>query len=268
MLLRFVFFILCYFNVGFSLEKLTIGATSVPHAEILNYIKPLLKESGIDLKVVEFNDYIQPNLALLQSRLDANFFQHQAYLNDFNKSRNTNLIVLADVHIEPMGMYYNNSKLLSKYIATKDGKFLPNNLKIGVPNDVTNEGRALRLLELNHLITIKKNILYPTKKDIVANPYKLDFVELDAAMLPRLMKSNQLNLAVINSNFAILAGLSPLKDAIFIENSNRNNYVNVIVIRSDEKNDKKLLLLKQIIHSNNVKKFINEKYKGAVIAAF
>lgn len=268
MLLRVIFFLAFYFNISFSLEKLTIGATSVPHAEILNYIKPMLKESGIDLKVVEFNDYIQPNLALLQTRLDANFFQHQAYLNDFNKSRNTNLIVLANVHIEPMGVYYNNSKLLNKFVATKDVRFLPHNLKIGVPNDVTNEGRALRLLELNNLITIKKNVLYPTKKDIVDNPYKLEFVELDAAMLPRLMTANQLNLAVINSNFAILSGLSPLKDAIFIENSNKNNYVNVIVIRRDEKNDKRLLVLKQIINSNNVKKFIKEKYKGAVIAAF
>ena len=268
MLFKFSLIFLFSINMCFGLEKLTIGATTVPHAEILNYIKPLLKESGIDLKIIEFNDYIQPNLALMQGKLDANFFQHQAYLNDFNKSRNTNLLVLANVHIEPMGVYYKDNKQLNKFIQTKDNKFLPNNLKVGIPNDVTNEGRALRLLELNNLIKIKNSVAYPTKKDIIENPYKLDFVELDAAMLPRLMKSNQLNLAVINSNFAILSGLSPLKDSIFVESVNKNNYVNVVVIRYDEKNNKKLLLLKQIINSDKTKKFINEKYKGAVLAAF
>jgi D-methionine transport system substrate-binding protein len=228
----------------------------------------MLKESGIDLKVVEFNDYIQPNLALMQGKLDANFFQHQAYLNDFNKSRNANLLVLANVHIEPMGLYFSDNKLLNKFIKTKDRKFFLSNLKIGIPNDVTNEGRALKLLELNNLIAIKKNVLYPTKKDITENPYKLDIVELDASMLARLIKLNQLNLAVINANFAILSGLNPLTDTIFIESINKNNYVNVVAIMSDRKNDKKLLILKQIINNVKTKKFIYDKYKGAVIPAF
>jgi D-methionine transport system substrate-binding protein len=245
-------------------EVIKIGATSVPHAEILQQAKPMLKKQGIDLQIKEFSDYVQPNFLVDQKQLDANFFQHRPYLEQFNKERGTNLVELTGVHIEPMGIYASGNPKLVDFVKGKNISKLPQGLLVGVPNDTTNEGRALLLLQKNGFITIKDGVKYPTKKDIVTNNYKISFTELDPAMLPRAMKASQLDLAVINSNFAMQAGINPLKDAIFIEDAN-SPYVNIVVVRADNKDLPKLKKLANVLQSVAIKQYITTNYKGAVI---
>src|SRR5579863_645056 len=216
-------------------EIITIGATSVPHAQILQQVKPLLKKQGIDLQIKEFSDYVQPNFLVDQKQLDANFCVHQPYLTEFNKERGTHLVSLTGVHIEPMGIYASSNSKLKDFIQSKNINKLPRDLLVGVPNDTTNEGRALLLLQENGFITIKAGVAFPTRKDIVINKYNISLRELDPAMVPRAMKASQLDLAVINSNFALQAGINPLQDAIFIENAN-SPYVNIVVVRDGNQN--------------------------------
>ena len=248
----------------FADETITIGATSVPHAQILQQVKPILKKEGIDLQIKEFSDYVQPNFLVEQNQLDANFFQHRPYMEQFNKERGTHLVELTGVHIEPMGIYASSNPKLKDLVQNKKLTTLPKDLSVGVPNDTTNEGRALLLLQKNGFITIKTGVKYPTRKDIVSNPYNINLKELDPAMLPRAMKANQLDLAVINSNFALQAGINPLKDAIFIEDSN-SPYVNIIVVRSGNENQPKMKKLAAALHSPAITKYITTTYKGAVI---
>lgn len=254
-------------SVAFADETITIAASPVPHAEILKMVKPILKRQGIDLEIKEFSDYVTPNLLVQQKALDANFFQHRPYLAEFNKEHGTNLVELVAVEVEPMGIYANKNLQLQNFIAKKNVALLPKGLSIGVPNDTTNEGRALLLLEGNGFIKIKHNVKYPTKQDIVSNPYNISIKELEPAMLPRALISNQLDLAVINSNYAMQAGMNPLKDAIFIENSN-SPYVNIIAVRPDELNMPKMKKLALALHSVVIKSFITNKYKGAIIPTF
>ncbi len=215
----------------------------------------------------EFDDYIQPNLVVDNKQMDANFFQHKPYLDQFNKEHHTNLVVLASVSIEPMGVYVSNTQALQKFSASKKITDLPKGLMVGVPNDTTNEGRALLLLQKNGLIQLNSNSIYPTKKDITVNPYQIKIIELDPAMLPRALISKQVGLAVINSNYALQAKINPLKDSIFVEDKN-SPYVNVIAVRPEELNQPRMKKLATAITSPQVKEFILKKYNGAVIPAF
>ncbi|ETF05524.1 MetQ/NlpA family ABC transporter substrate-binding protein [Pseudomonas atacamensis] len=238
-------------------ETLTVAATPVPHAEILEFVKPALAKEGVDLKVKVFTDYIQPNVQVAEKRLDANFFQHQPYLDEFNKAKGTSLVAVTGVHLEPLGAY--SSKL-------KDLKDLPGGANVVIPNDATNGGRALLLLDKAGVIKLKdsKNIL-STVKDIAENPKDLKIRELEAATIPRVL--TQVDLALINTNYALEAKLDPSKDALVIE-GNDSPYVNILVSRADNKDSDAMKKLAAALHSPQVKQFITEKYKGAVLPAF
>ena len=236
---------------------LSVAATPVPHAEILEFVKPALAKEGVNLKVKVFTDYIQPNVQVAEKRLDANFFQHQPYLDEFNKAKGTNLVSVAAVHLEPLRAYS------SKYKKLDD---LPNGATVVIPNDATNGGRALLLLDKAGLIKLKdsSNIL-STPKDIEQNAKNLKFRELEAATIPRVL--TQVDLALINTNYALEAKLNPEKDALVIEGSD-SPYVNILVARPDDKDSADMQKLVAALHSPEVKAFINEKYKGAIIPAF
>ncbi|MDG9885281.1 MULTISPECIES: MetQ/NlpA family ABC transporter substrate-binding protein [Pseudomonas] len=238
-------------------ETLSVAATAVPHAEILEFVKPTLAKEGVDLKVKVFTDYIQPNVQVAEGRLDANFFQHQPYLDEFNKGKGTNLVSVAGVHIEPLGAYSTKFKKLDE---------LPSGANVVIPNDATNGGRALLLLQKAGLIKLKdaSNIL-STPKDIAENPKNLKIRELEAATLPRVL--TQVDLALINTNYALEAKLNPEKDALVIEGAD-SPYVNILVARPNDKDSDAIKKLVGALHSPEVKQFIQEKYKGAVIPAF
>ncbi|WLH35782.1 MetQ/NlpA family ABC transporter substrate-binding protein [Pseudomonas sp. FP2196] len=238
-------------------ETLTVAATPVPHAEILEFVKPALAKEGVDLKVKVFTDYIQPNVQVAEKRLDANFFQHQPYLDEFNKAKGTSLVAVTGVHLEPLGAY--SSKI-------KDLKDLPSGANVVIPNDATNGGRALLLLAKAGVITLKEpNNILSTVKDIAQNPKDLKIRELEAATIPRVL--TQVDLALINTNYALEAKLDPSKDALVIE-GNDSPYVNILVSRADNKDSDAMKKLAAALHSPEVKKFITEKYKGAVLPAF
>lgn len=240
-----------------SKNTLVVGATAVPHAEILNHIKPILKQKGVNLEVKEFTDYVTPNTALNDKSLDANFFQHEPYLNDFSKKQNMTFVVAAKVHVEPMGAY-------SKKI--KDAKDLKEGSIVAVPNDATNEGRALLLLQKKGLIKLKSATdLAQTPKDIVENPKKLTFKELEAAQLPKILQD--VDLAVINTNYALDAKLNPAKDSLFIEEKD-SPYANILVVRPDNKDSEAIKKLVEVLNSDEVKKFLQEKYSGSIVPAF
>lgn len=234
-----------------------VGATAVPHAEILAVAKPLLEKEGIQLQVIEFSDYVQPNLAVSDGELDANFFQHTPYLEKFCAERNLDLVNVAGIHIEPMGIYSKSIKSLDE---VKEGA------KVGIPNDPTNGGRALALLEKAGILKLKEGVgIHATAADVAENPKNLKISELEAAQLPRSL--DDLDLAVINTNYALEANLVPAKDALFIEQSD-SPYVNILVSRADNQNNPEIQKLAQVLKSEEVKKFINEKYKGAIVPAF
>lgn len=238
---------------------LKVAASSVPHAEILNFVKPQLKAEGIDLQVREFSDYIQPNAAVEDKQLDANYFQHQPYLDSYNKDRKSSIVAVPEgkVHIEPFGAYSKRIKAVSEL---KEGAL------IAIPNDPSNTGRALLLLQSQGLIELKdpKNIT-ATPIDIVKNPRKLKFRQLEAALLPRAL--DDVDLSLINTNYAIEAKLNPSKDALFLE-SGDSHYANFIAARKDRANDPSIQKLVKALHTPEVKKFIQDKYKGAIIPAF
>ena len=238
-------------------EKIVIGATPVPHAEILEVAKASLQAQGYELEIKVFNDYVLPNKALADKDLDVNFMQHEPYLREFNAMNGTRLEPVFGVHLEPMGAY---SKSIKSLAELKDGD------KIAIPNDPTNESRALDLLAKNGLIELDTKVKLRTPMDITKNPKNLKFVELDGATLPRAL--DEVSLAVINSNFALNANLNPKSDSIISEDAINNPYSNIVVVRADEVYGKKANALKNAILSDEVKKFINEKYKGAVIPSF
>lgn len=251
---------------SFAAETITVGASPVPHAEMLKFVQPELAKQGYTLKVIEFSDYITPNLALSQKQIDANFFQHQPYLDQYNKDHKTDLVALVKVHLEPMGVYA-NSDSEAKFIKSKKVTDVAQKSKIGVPNDPTNEGRALNLLQANGILKIKAGVAYPTKRDIVGNPYNVQIVELDPAMLPRSLAGKQLDLAVINSNYALSANLKPTRDAVILENKN-SPFANIIAVRPDELNQPKMKALAKAMTSPEMKKFIEQKYNGAIVPSF
>ncbi|WP_263143720.1 MetQ/NlpA family ABC transporter substrate-binding protein [Pseudomonas sp. RIT-PI-AD] len=240
-------------------EALKVAATPVPHAEILEFLKPQLAKQGVELEVKVFTDYVQPNVQVAQGRLDANFFQHQPYLDEFNKSHKdaVQLVSVAGVHVEPFGAYSSKFKRLED---------LPQGASVVIPNDATNGGRALLLLARAGVITLKDATdILATPKDIVGNPKGIKVRELEAATLPRVL--SQVDLALINTNYALEAKLNPTRDALAIEGA-ESPYVNILVSREDNKDSEAVQKLAKALHSPEVKQFILEKYKGAVVPAF
>ena len=239
-------------------KTLKVGATAVPHAEILEQAKPLLAKEGIDLQIVEFNDYVQPNLALNDKELDANYFQHEPYLKNFiDEHKEVKLVNAAGVHIEPMGIYSHKVKKLDE---------LQDGASVAIPNDPTNGGRSLLLLEKAGLLKLKEGVgEKATVQDIVENPKHLKFQEVEAAQVPRTL--DDVDAAIINSNFAMQVPLDPTKDAMFIEDST-SPYVNIIAVRAGDESRPEIQALIKVLHSDEIKNFINEKYKGAVVPAF
>ena len=238
-------------------ETLTVAASAVPHAEILEFVKPTLAKEGVDLQIKVFNDYVQPNLQVAEKRLDANFFQHQPYLDEFNKGKGTDLVSVGKVHVEPFGAYADKIKSLDA---------LPDSATVAIPNDATNEGRALLLLAKAGLITLKDpSSITATPKDVQQNPKNLKFRELEAATLPRVL--TQVDLALINTNYALSAKLDPTKDALIIEGA-ESPYANILVTRTENKDADAVKKLVAALQSPEVKAFILEKYKGAVVPAF
>jgi len=238
-------------------QVLKIGATAVPHAEILKLIKDDLAKQGIDLQITEFTDYVTPNIALSEGQIDANFFQHVPYLETFSAERGLKLESLVGVHVEPLGLY---SKKIKKIADLKSGS------TIAIPNDPTNEGRALLLLQTNGLITVNKAAgLKATIKDITANPKKLQFKELEAAQLPRTLED--VDASIINGNYALDSGLNPVKDSLILEGP-KSPYVNIVAIKAGTSKDPRFVALAKALHSQKVKDFILKQYKGGVVPAF
>lgn len=236
-------------------KVIKIGASPVPHKEILEVVKPILQKEGYDLQIVEFTDYVTPNTALNDGELDANFFQHIPYLTTFNKEKHTDLVDTAKVHIEPMGVYSNKVKKIEEI---KDGA------EIAIPNDPTNGARALKVLQTAGLIKLKDGDLV-SKLDITENKKNIKIKELEAPQLPRVL--NDVDAAVINTNYAIEAKLNPTKDAIAIE-SKDSPYANIIAVRTKDKDQAFVKALTKAVNSPEVKKFIEDKYKGSIIPAF
>ena len=237
--------------------ELKIGVSPVPHADIINFVAPTLEKEGVKVKVIEFNDYVQPNLALSEKELDANFFQHKPYLDTFSKEHKLTLAVLTAVHLEPMGVYSKSIKNVAD---------LPDGAKIAVPNDPTNGGRALKVLETAGILKVRPEAgILASPADIVDNPKQVKIVEVEAAQLPRAL--DDVDAAVINSNYALAAKLNPTKDAIAIE-SKDSPYANVVVVRAGDENRPELQKLKNALLTPEVKKFLEEKYQGAVVPAF
>lgn len=239
--------------------KLKVGASPVPHAEILQFVKDnLAAKAGLDLTIVEFTDYVQPNLALQDGQIDANYFQHVPYMEDFGKSHNLNLVAVTPVHIEPLGIYSKKVKSLNE-VADK--------AIVAIPNDATNGGRALQLLAANGLIKLKDGVgVKATVQDIVENPKNLQIKELEAAQLPRSLEDT--TLSVINGNYAIEAGFVPGKDALALESGENNPYANVLTVLKGHESDPGIVKLAQLLTSPEVKKFIEDKYQGSVLPAF
>ena len=238
-------------------EKLVVAATPVPHAEILELIKPTLAKEGVDLEIKVFTDYVQPNVQVAEKRLDANYFQTLPYLENFNKGKGTNLVTVVGVHVEPFGGY---SKKIKKIEDLKDGA------TVAIPNEGSNSGRALLLLQKAGVITLKDPTnAVSTPKDIAKNPHNFKFKELESALLPRVL--DQVDLDVINTNYALEAGLNPAKDALIIEDA-KSPYVNFLVARPDNKDSDAIQKLAKALTSPEVKAFIEKKYNGAVVPAF
>lgn len=238
-------------------HTLRVAATAIPHAEILDFVKPELARQGVTLDVRVFNDYVQPNLQVEQRQLDVNYFQTLPYLETFNRERKTHLIPIVGVHIEPLGAYSRKHASLAA---------LPEGAQVALPNEGSNEGRALLLLQKAGLIRLKKPTdPLSTVNDVVANPHRLKFRELEAATLPRVL--DEVDLALINTNYALDAKLDPRRDALAIEDA-KSPYVNYLVGRLDNKDAPDVAKLARALTSPAVKDFIASRYKGAVVPAF
>ncbi len=238
---------------------LVVAASPTPHAEILNYVKEnLAKKAGLDLEVKEFTDYVTPNTATEDGSVDANYFQNQPYLDDFNKKRGTQIAPVVTVHLEPLGLYSHK---------VKSADALKSGATVAVPNDSVNEARALKLLAANGLITLKDGVgNEATPSDITKNPKNLKFKELEAAQTPRSL--DDVDAAVVNGNYAIEADLKPAKDALVLESADNNPYGNFLAVKEGNEDDPRVKKLAKLLTSAEVKKFIQDKYAGSVIASF
>lgn len=239
-------------------KKITVAASATPHAEILEEAKTLLKDKGYELEVKVFDDYVQPNNVVESGEFDENYFQHVPYLEQFNEEKGTHLVVAGKIHYEPFGIYPGTKKDL-KDIAKGD--------KIAVPNDTTNEARALLLLQDNGIIKLKDGAgIKATVNDIEENPNNIEIVELEAAQVPRVV--NEVAYVVLNGNYALEANYTVKKDALAYEKSDSEaakTYVNVIAVKEGNENSEKIKALADVLKSDSIKKFIDEKYDGAVI---
>ncbi|MEU8322194.1 MetQ/NlpA family ABC transporter substrate-binding protein [Nonomuraea sp. NPDC048881] len=237
---------------------LKVGASPVPHGEILKFVKDnLAPAAGLKLEIVEFTDYVQPNVQLDEGQLNANFFQHKPYLDDFNASKGTKLSFVTPVHLEPLGLY---SKKITSLSALADGA------TVAVPNDATNLGRSLKLLADNGLVKLKDGAgTAATERDVTDNPKKLQFKPLEAAQLPRSLED--VDAAVINGNYAIEAGLKPASQALVLEKTEGNPYVNGLVVQAGHEKDANIVTLGKLLQDPKVKDFIKQKYEGSVIPA-
>ena len=244
-------------NTG-DMVTLRVGASPTPHAEILAQVVDDLAEQGIDLQIVEYTDYVVPNTAVEDGEDDANYFQHTPYMENFNAERGTHLVAVGDVHYEPMGIYAGQTTSLDA---------LPDGATIAVPNDATNEGRALLLLQAQGLITIDEAAgLECTPNDITDNPKNLVFKELEAAMLPQTVE--EVDLSVINSNYALQAGFNPVEDSLAIESADSTPYPNVIAVKEGNEDNEAIQALVKALQSDKVRDYIEETYGGAVVALF
>ena len=240
---------------------LTVGATPNPHAEILAQVKDDLAAEGIDLVVKEYSDYVVPNTAVEEGDLDANYFQHTPYMEKFNEENGTHLVSVGKIHYEPMGIYPGLTKTLEE---------LPDGATIAVPNDATNEARALQLLAAQGLIELKEDAgLNATPNDITSNPKNLQFKELEAAMLPQ--TASEVDLSVINSNFAMEGGMNPATDSLASEDADSEaaqTFANIIAVKECHENDPAIQALVKALQSDKVKEYIEKTYSGAVVAVF
>ncbi|MGW2381821.1 MetQ/NlpA family ABC transporter substrate-binding protein [Streptomyces sp. NPDC001658] len=238
---------------------LVVAASPTPHAEILTYVKDnLAKKAGLDLEVREFTDYVTPNTATEDGSVGANYFQNQPYLDDFNKKNGTHIVPVVTVHLEPLGLYSHK---------VKSADALKSGATIAVPNDSVNEARALKLLDANGIIKLKAGVgNEATPSDIAENPKKLKFKELEAAQTPRSL--DDVDAAVVNGNYAIEADLKPAKDALVLESAKNNPYGNFLAVKKGNEKDPRVTRLAKLLTSPEVKKFIQDKYAGSVIASF
>lgn len=238
-------------------KKLVIGATAGPHEQILEKVKEVAAKDGLEIQLKVFSDYIMPNTALDEGQLDANSYQHKPFLDQFNKDHKTKLVEVGKTILNPMGVYSNSFKSI---------KDLPKGAKVGLPNDPTNESRALAVFEEAGLIKIKKDKkATATIYDIEENKKNIEFIELDAAQIPKQL--SELDAAAINTNFALAAGINPKKDSILLESTN-SPYVNYIVVREENKNDPTIKKFVKAYQSEEVKKFIEKKFGGSVIPSW
>ena len=239
-------------------RTITVAASPTPHAEILEAAKDLLKEKGYTLEIKEFDDYPQQNVVVDEGEFDANYFQHQPYLDNFNEEKGSDLVSAAKIHYEPLGIYPGASEDLENI---KDGA------KIAVPNDATNEARALLLLEENGIITLKADAgLNATKKDVEENPHNIEIVELDAAQIARVVE--ELDFVVLNGNYALDAGFNVQTDAIAKEEADSEaaqTYANIIAVKKENKDSEKIKALVEVLQSEEIGKFITDTYEGAVV---
>ena len=240
---------------------LKVAASPVPHAEILGVAKDILAEQGITLEIIEYTDYVQPNMVTESGEVDANYFQHTPYLDSFNEENGTHLVSVGAIHYEPFGLFAGKTATLDE---------LADGAKIAVPNDTTNEARALQLLAAQGIITLKEGAgLTATKNDIAENPHNVDIVEMEAAQLPRTLAD--VDFAVINGNYAAEAGLNAATDALAVEDASSEaaqTFANILVVKEGNEDNPAIQALLAALQSEQVKNFINETYSGAVVAIF
>lgn len=239
-------------------KTITVAATEVPHSEILEAAKPMLEEKGWKLEVTVFNDYVQPNEVVEAGDFDCNYFQHKPYLDSFNAEKGTHLVSVGGIHYEPLGIYGGTESDLANI---SDGA------TIAVPNDTTNEARALLLLQDNGILTLKEGAgMEATKNDIAENPHNVEIVELEAAQVARVI--DETSFVVLNGNYALQAGLNAQTDALAYETSDSEaaqTYVNVVVVKEGNENDEGVKALVEVLKSEDMKNFIHEKYQGSVV---
>jgi D-methionine transport system substrate-binding protein len=241
-------------------KKIIVGASAVPHAEILDYVKDKLKKQGVDMEVKVFDDYVLPNTALEDKQIDANYFQHEPYLKDFNQKHNTHIKSAAAIHFEPLGLYAGKEKAAQP----------KNGAVVAIPDDVSNGARALKLLEAQGWIKLApgKDLSNLSKNDIVENPHNIQIKEMQASMLPRAVQ--EVDYAVINGNYALEGGLTSDR-ALAMEKKDSEaakTYANVIAVREGDENREEIKKLIEVLKSDDTKKFIEEKYKGSVVPVF
>lgn len=240
-----------------ELQVLKIGASPVPHAELLNLVKEDLKAEGIDLQIIEFTDYVKPNLSLNDGEIDANFFQHVPYQDNFNKEHGTEIVSVGTVHVEPLGLYSKKVKSIDE---------LADGAQIAIPSDAVNGGRSLILLAQSGLIKLSDQAgLEATEKDIVENPKNFKFVAVEAAQLPRVLED--VDAAIINGNYALEADINPSTDSILLEGKD-SPYANIISVKKGNEVDERVAKLLKALQSDKVKEFINTQYNGGVVPAF